>query len=304
MRRIVTFGEGMIEISGSLGASGRIAYGGDVLNVTVALARLGLAPAFLTALGRDGWSDELLALWAGEGIDNSLIARHPERIPGLYGIHLDAEGERSFTYWRDRSAARALLDLPEAGALLARAGEADLLFLSGITLSLYDDAGRARIAALAAAVRARGGDVAFDGNYRPRGWANPAAARAAYAALAPHVSIALPTREDEAAVFGDSTPQAIAARWHAAGAREVVVKLGAEGAHVSAASEAWTVPTEAIRPIDTSGAGDAFDAAYLAARLRGADPLAAARAGHRLAGLTILHPGAIPPRAAVIGVPS
>lgn len=297
--RIVTVGEGMIEIAGGLGPEGRIATAGDVLNVTVALARLGHRPALLTALGRDAWSDALLRAWAGEGVDVSLVARHPERVPGLYGVTLDAHGERSFTYWRSESAARDLFALPEIDALLAQAAQADLLFLSGITLSLYDDAGRARLVSLAADVRARGGHVAFDGNYRPRGWQRAEAAAAAFDAFAPHVSVALPTRDDEAAVHGEDDPYRIAERWHALGTPEVVVKLGAEGALVSHPGGSQIVPTVAQRPVDTSGAGDAFGAAYLAARLSGADPATAAARGHALAGITIRHPGAIPPRDAV-----
>lgn len=299
--KIVTFGEGMIEISGGIGAGGRVSFAGDVLNVSVGLARLGYRPAFLTALGRESWSDDLIAAWAAEGLDISLIARHPTRAPGLYGVTVDETGERTFTYWRDQSAARDLLAMPEAEALLAEAAQADLLFLSGITLSLYDEAGRAKIVALAQAVRARGGDVAFDGNYRPRGWPSAEAARAAFEALAPHISIALPTREDETAVFGDIDPHAIAARWRAAGVREVVVKMGPDGALVSTGDDLFEVPTEVVRPVDTSGAGDAFDAGYLAARLGGATPQDAARDGHRIAGITIHHPGAIPPREAITG---
>lgn len=298
--RIVTIGEGMIEIAGAIGAPGRIAYGGDALNVTIALARLGHAPALLTALGQDGWSDELAALWAAEGVDVSMVARHPVRVPGLYGIRVDAAGERSFTYWRDRSAARDLFALPQADALMARAGEADLLFLSGITLSLYDGAGLARIAAAADAVKARGGMVAFDGNYRPRGWTDARAAQKAFLDFAPHATLALPTAGDEAMLWGgDETAEEIAARWHGAGASEVVVKLGADGALVCADGGLAHVPTTPVVPVDTSGAGDAFDAGYLAARLAGLDPVAAARFGHRLAGETIRHPGAIPPRDAV-----
>jgi len=300
--KIVTFGEGMIEIAGRIGQNGPIACGGDVLNVTVALARLGLAPAFLTALGTDAWSDDLVGLWRDEGIDVSMIARHPDRVPGLYGIRVDAQGERSFTYWRDRSAARALFDMPESAALLERAADADVLFLSGITLSLYDATARARLGQVADTVRERGGIVAFDGNYRPRGWTDAGAARAAFEDFAGHVTLALPTAGDEAMLYGDETPDVIARRWHGAGAGEVAVKLGADGALVSTGAATTRVPTVAIAPIDTSGAGDAFDAGYLAARLAGQPPMEAARLGHRLAGETIRHPGAIPPRAAVADI--
>ncbi len=298
--RIVAIGEGMIELAGGLGAAARIGHGGDVLNVAIALSRLGYPPAFLTALGRDPWSEELAGLWHGEGLDTSLIARHPDRVPGLYGITLDAAGERSFTYWRDRSAARDLFALPEADALMAHAAAADLLFLSGITLSLFDDAGRERLGEAAAAVRARGGIVAFDGNYRPRGWPDAATARTAYARFASHVTLALPTAEDEAAMHGAPlSPDAIAQRWHDSGAEDVVVKLGAAGACVSTAGGVTLVPTDVIAPVDTSGAGDAFDAGYLAGRLAGLSAIHAVRLGHRVAGRTIAHRGAIPPRDAI-----
>jgi 2-dehydro-3-deoxygluconokinase len=302
-RKIVTFGEGMIEISGHIGATGTITYGGDVLNMTVALARLGHKPAFMTALGSDAWSEELFDRWNAEGVDCSLIARHPSRVPGLYAIRVDDRGERSFTYWRDRSAVRDFFALPGHEAMFEQAADADLLFLSGITLSLFDGVDRGRIADLADRVRARGGIVAFDGNFRPRGWESARVAEAAFRDFAAHVTIALPTAEDEALIHDrHEEPEAIADRWHEQGVGEVIVKLGADGAFVSAEGVRERVPTTAVAPIDTSGAGDAFDAGYLAARLAGRDPAAAARFGHRLAGETVRHKGAIPARQAVIHV--
>lgn len=298
--RIVAFGEGMIEIAGRIGAASVIGYGGDVLNVAVGLARLGFAPTFLTALGVDPWSDELAAAWSNEGIDLSLTARHPTRAPGLYGVRTDAGGERRFTYWRDASAARAFFALPQCEALIAQASEADLLILSGITLSLYGPAERERIAGLARRVRARGGSVAFDPNYRPAGWESPRAAAEAFAAFAPEVDVALPTAVDEALLHGTGeTVETVLSRWRDTGAREVAVKLGQEGAVVWSASGVDHVPAEAVTPVDTTGAGDAFDAGYLAARLAGRPPSEAARFGAQLASETIRHPGAIPPRDAV-----
>lgn len=298
--RIVAFGEGMIEIAGRIGAASNIGYGGDVLNVSVAMARLGLAPAFLTTLGVDPWSDELATAWGAEGIDLSLVARHPTRAPGLYGVRTDARGERSFTYWRESSAARAFFELRESAALIAHAADADLLFLSGITLSLFGPAERRRIAELAEQVRARGGSVAFDPNYRPAGWESPDAAAEAFAAFAPMVDIVLPTADDERLLHGDNqTAESVLARWRGAGAREVAVKLGREGALVWSASGANHVPAEEVAPVDTTGAGDAFDAGYLSARLAARAPVEAARFGVGLASETIRHPGAIPPRSAV-----
>lgn len=291
----------MIELSGGFGGTSNISFGGDTLNTAIGLARLGCQVGFCSALGADPWSEQLIASWQAEGLDCSYVIRHPARLPGLYGIHLDSFGERSFFYWRDNSAARDLFAIDGIEQVLARVGATDCLYISGITLSLYDRAGRQRLFDLAMEVRAHGGVVAFDGNYRARGWASAAAACAAIEAFAPAVSIALPTLQDECLLYGaHQSSLLVAERWHDAGVSEVVVKQGELGALVSLASgDQHTVPTRPVSTVvDSSGAGDAFNAGYLAARLGGASASSAAQLGNQLAGLTICHPGAIPPAAA------
>jgi 2-dehydro-3-deoxygluconokinase len=294
----------MIELSRVAASGGwRMGFAGDTANVAIYAARAGVDVAYLSALGGDPYSTEMRDFLTGEGVDCSLTLTHPARVPGLYAIRTDPHGERSFTYWRDQSAARDFFVLPAAADALAEAAQARMLYLSGITLSLFDAAGREQVAALAGAVRASGGEVVFDGNYRPRGWADAATARAAFAKLAPHCSIILPTFEDEAALYGDADPQASIARWRAAGARLVAVKLGEEGALLSqgeAAPQLIGCPARKA-PRDTTGAGDSFNAAFLTALLAGAGPEAAVIAGHRLAGEVVMHPGAIIPAEAMPG---
>lgn len=289
----------MLELSGGIGRPARLAFGGDTLNTAVYLARLGFEPAYLTALGDDPYSDELLERWRAEGVRTDLVARCAGRLPGLYAIRTDERGERRFFYWRSASAARALLSLPVCDGLLAAAAGADLLYLSGITLSLFEPRERVRLHALAERVRARGGDVAFDPNFRPACWPSLGDARDAVEALAPLVSLALPTLQDEAALWGDATPEAAAARWRRWGAREVAVKLGAEGAYIVAEAACARVPAAAgVDVVDSTGAGDAFNAGYLAMRLRDAPAAEAARFAHDLAAVVVRHPGAIVPREA------
>jgi 2-dehydro-3-deoxygluconokinase len=275
----------------------RMGFAGDTANVAIYAARAGAEVAYLSAVGTDPYSHEMRDFLTGAGVDCGLVLTHPARAPGLYAIRTDAHGERSFTYWREQSAARDLFALPGAAEALARAEQAQMLYLSGITLSLFDEGGRAQVAALASAIRARGGEVVFDGNYRPRGWPDAAAARAAFADLAPHCGIVLPTFEDEAALYGDADPRDTVARWQAAGARLVVVKLGEEGALLAEVGTApRLIPCPARKaPRDTTGAGDSFNAAFLAALLVGAAPETAVLAGHRLAGEVVMHPGAIIP---------
>ena len=293
-QRVVCFGECMLELSRQADGAARLAFGGDTLNTALYMARLGDDVAYATALGTDPWSAELTEAWAREGVDTALVLTDPERVPGLYAIRTDDQGERTFTYWRDRSAARNYFNLEAVEASLSAMAGADLLYLSGITLSLFDEAGRARIAEVARAVRERGGKVAFDPNYRPRNWAGGAdEARSAIGELMPLVDWALPTFEDEQMLWGDGSAEDTARRWREAGATLVVAKQGPDGALVSDGSGARLVGTRAVRPVDTTGAGDSFNAGCLHALLAGASADDAVRAGHRLAGIVVQHRGAI-----------
>jgi 2-dehydro-3-deoxygluconokinase len=291
--RAVFIGEGMLELSQN-GDAWRLGYGGDTLNTAIHLARAGISTAYLTALGADPFSERLKIAWADEGLDTTMVLTDPARSAGLYAIATDPQGERSFAYWRSDSAARRLFDCEGIGALLEQAVTADLLAFSLISLAILPPEGRERLLLLARQARARGAIIAFDGNYRPRLWESPAEARAARDAAIACATIGLPTLEDEAALGGSADAAAVAAHWQGLGCAETVVKLGALGCQLPDGT--IRAPPETLAPVDTSGAGDAFNAGYLAARLHGASCDEAAREGHRLAGWTIMRRGAIPPR--------
>jgi 2-dehydro-3-deoxygluconokinase len=132
--------------------------------------------------------------------------------------------------------------------------------------------------------------VAFDTNYRPALWPDAAAARAVFSEFLPVISLALPTFEDEQSVCGDAAPEATARRYAAAGVPEVAVKRGARGCIVLAGGALADVPVPSlVNAVDTTAAGDGFNAGYLAARLTGASPEQAARAGHELAGAVVQY---------------
>ena len=292
MARIVLAGEAMLELSRD-GSGWRLGFGGDTLNTAIHLARAGCDVAYLTAIGSDPLSADLKTRWRGEGLDTALVLDHPARATGLYAIATDGAGERSFTYWRDSSAAREMFALPAmAGAANAAAG-ADLFAFSLISLAVLPDAGREALLALAARVRDGGGRVAFDGNYRPRLWADAGEARAWRDRAVALADIGLPTLEDEV-LLGAADAAGVARHWQALGCAECVVKLGAAGCRLPDGT--IIAPPAVLAPVDTSGAGDAFDAGYLDARLNASPPEVAALCGHALAGWTIMRPGAIPAR--------
>jgi 2-dehydro-3-deoxygluconokinase len=301
--RVAAIGECMIELRQLGETSLELAFGGDTFNTAAYLARLAdgrLAVDYVTALGDDPYSAAMRAAFEREAVGTSLVLTLPGRLPGLYAIRVDAHGERSFFYWRREAAARAMLD-GEAGARLAATLPGyDWLYFSGITLSILEPPARERLFEILAEVRRRGGKVAFDTNYRPRGWPDIAVARATMTRALQSADLALPTFPDEQALFGDSDPPATLRRIAAHGVAEIVVKNGGEPMHLRAgeATHRLDVPPVA-KVVDTTAAGDAFNAGYLAARIRGLAPIEAARAGARIAGVVIGHRGAVIAREAM-----
>jgi 2-dehydro-3-deoxygluconokinase len=294
MTRVASIGECMIELSQAGNGLLQRSWGGDTLNTAVYLARLGVAVDYITALGDDPLSDEMVAAWTAEGVGTGRVMRMPGRLPGLYIITTDAAGQRRFDYWRDSAPARLLFDLPETGEIVAALDGYGLVYVSGISLSLYGEAGRRRLIAALDATRARGGRVAFDTNFRARLWPDRALARAAYRTALARADIVLASTEDLDQLLGSDGPAELPA------ADEVVLKLAEPAVRIFHRGAVLTVPAPPVRDVvDTTAAGDSFAAAYLAARLAGADPETAARCGHSLAGAVVQHRGAIIPRSAM-----
>ena len=295
----VCVGEVLIELA--RGSDGRfsLSCGGDTFNTAVYLARAGIEAAFASALGDDSYSDSIMALAAAEGISGKLVLRVPGRLPGLALIENGPAGERSFRYWREGAPARDLFELPDWMRVAESLMAARLIYFSGITLSLYSNNGIGRFLALLETARLQGTKVAFDGNFRPRGWKGDLArTRTVFIETLKRVDIALPTFDDEAVLWGDPSPEATVARLQAFGIGEIVVKNGPNSALVATAGAQEFVPVpEVMVPVDTMAAGDGFNAGYLAARLAGSEPAPSASAAHRLAGDVIRHHGAFVPRA-------
>jgi len=297
---VICVGEVMIELSrGNEGRYGQ-AFGGDTFNTAVYLARAGVPAAYATAMGDDPYSDSLVALASAEGVNTDLIMRVPGRNPGLYMIETDPKGERKFYYWRDSSPARDLFELPGWAAIAETLLTARMVYFSGITLSLYSNTGVGRFLAALEIARKQGVTIAFDGNFRPRGWKGDVGrTRTIFTEALKRVDIALPTFEDEAMLWGDTNPEATVERLQAFGIGEIVVKNGASNALCADKNGRELVPVpEVVEPVDTTAAGDSFNAAYLAARLSGQPPVTSAALAHGLAAQVIRHRGAIMPRAA------
>jgi len=297
--RIVCVGEATIELArGSDGRFG-IGCGGDTLNAAIYLARAGADVGFATALGTDPFSDAVMALVTTENVAGDLVLRLAARLPGLCVIDKDAAGERRVYHWTETAPVRELFELDGWERIAEGLLAARMVYFSGITLSQFSNVGIGRFLAVLEVARKNGVTVAFDCNFRPNGWKGDLPrARTVMIETLKRVDLALPTFDDEAVLWGDPSPESTVARLQAFGIGEIVIKNGPNSALVAAAGGHEFVPVpEVMVPVDTTAAGDSFNAGYLAARLAGIEPVPAASAAHRLAGDVIRHPGAFVPRA-------
>jgi len=298
MTTVVLVGEPMVELDEA--ASRQIArrFGGDTFNTAVHLAVEAptLSVQYVSAVGDDPFSTELITFGTAHGIDMSPVSVERGGVIGLYLIVTDPAGERSFTYWRGDSPARRMFSAPDP-VRLPPAGEIDVLMFSGITLAILDDHGREFLTAAASGVRQAGGIVAYDPNHRPRLWSAPVAGEW-LRRVASTGAMVLASAEDGLVLGAGSRSVSGAAAFAAylrdAGAREVAVTAAAGSCVLSWGDRSAEVAAEPVDVVvDSTGAGDAFNAGYLGARLAGSDAVEAARRGHRRAALVVGHRGAI-----------
>ncbi len=298
MRQFAAIGEAMIELCHQQDRTLGMSFAGDSLNTSVYLARLFQAAQvqinYITLLGTDPYSAMMLADWQREGIHTEHIHQLTHKLPGLYLIRTDETGERSFYFYRSQSAARELFSAEHAAKIEATLLRMDYLYLSNITLAILEKEKYQRLLALLKQAKAKGAMIIFDTNYRPSLWPNVSAAQQATQEIMSLVDISLVTFDDEKKLFADNSPEQTAQRLHQFGAKEVVVKCGPEPCLVSFEGERQWVPGQVVeKVIDTTSAGDAFNAGYLAARWQNYSPIEAARYGHLLASRVIQYPGAI-----------
>lgn len=301
IKQIGVIGEAMLELSHQTPTSLSLSFAGDTLNFAVYLRRLLQNQAFdvhyVTALGQDVYSDQMLLDWQTEGLKTDLIRRLENKLPGLYLIRTDNKGERTFYFYRSNSAARDLFKGNNLTDLSQKLTGMNYLYFSGISLAILDEASREYLMDILQKAKQLGAQIIFDTNYRPSLWANSDSARKVIQPFLKYVDIALPTFMDDQLVFGDATPEASVQRLLENGVTEVVVKCGAESALVATLNQQQKVPSCLVdKIIDTTAAGDSFNSAYLAARLLGFDPVRACLQGHELAAKVITQPGAIIPR--------
>ncbi|WP_340617896.1 sugar kinase [Xenorhabdus entomophaga] len=309
MRKITLIGECMIELNGIPFGAMTQSYGGDVLNSAVYLARAGgdtIDVHFVTVMGTDPLSEGMISRWRQEGINTSLVLRDNAHQPGLYLIQLDEKGERTFLYWRNNSAARYLLQHSDYPILRQKLQNMDVLCLSGISLAILPEHDRQLLLIDLKQLSSEGKVIFFDSNYRPALWENETQARECYQQMYAITDIALVTDDDEASLWGDTSIEESFNRLQRMGVKQAIIKAGERGCFyrdLSGCNATQHIKTQPVTSVvDTTSAGDAFNAGFIAGLLNGKSVHDSALMGHQLAGVVIQHKGAIVPQTVTQGV--
>lgn len=300
MKKIAFIGECMIELNGKPFGEMWQSYGGDTLNSATYLSRISLPNDiqvhYVSALGTDNLSSQMRTHWQADRIHTNWVLKDETHQPGLYLIQLDEQGERTFLYWRNQSAAHYMVQHPDFHQVLTELQQVDMIYLSGISLAILSKNDRSFLIEQLISLTKLGVEIAFDSNFRPKLWDSLKEAQDCYLQLLPHVSLALVTFDDEQLLWGDENEQATRTRLHQIGIPTVIVKCGQNGACFSDSQShqyGQVIPEPIQNVVDTTSAGDSFNAGFLNGYLRDKPLNICCYQGNRVAGIVIQHKGAI-----------
>jgi 2-dehydro-3-deoxygluconokinase len=289
---ILSLGEAMVEFNQTGEGGGRLylqGFGGDTSNFAIAAARQGARVGYISALGDDPYGALLRQLWLEEDVDQSSVVTDAVAFTAIYFVTHGEQGHQ-FSFFRSGSAASRMTP---AGLPRQRIEAARVLHLSGISLAISPSACDTCFAAIDCA-RAAGVQVSFDTNLRLKLWPVQRA-RAVMNDVIAQSDICLPSYDDVVAISGLTDPDALVDHCLRLGAKTVALKLGEDGAIVASANERHRIPPAPCRPVDATGAGDAFGGAFVARLIAGDGLSEAGRYAATVAALSTEGYGAVAP---------
>ena len=267
--KILSIGECMAEFSPDekLGKF-NLGFAGDTFNTAwyIANNHADVNSAYFSKVGDDELSDQMLKFMSDNQVDTRYIETVAGSTIGLYLISL-VNGERTFSYWRNKSAATFLgQNVDDVGNAMKKQ---DMIYFSGITLAILDQNSRENLFSCLKSARRAGKKIAFDPNLRPKLWNDKKEMCDVIMAGANLSDIILPSFEDEATWFSDADPMSTLARYQNVGAETVVVKNAGDPVSFWSQHGTGTYLVESVEKIiDSTAAGDSFNAEILVGLLR------------------------------------
>lgn len=303
MKSIYFFGECMVELmanssvqpANKFSQSMTQSFAGDVFNTAVYLKRTfgDFDVNLVTAVGKDSFSDTMLKYFSDEKINTDYVFQSSARLPGLYSIQLDKHGERSFSYWRENSAAKEVMEYIDQ-TFINNVSANDVVFFSGISLAVIFPNDRPKFWALIQTLKEAGTTVVFDPNYRARMWDSPEQAKEQFEMAYNLADVMLPGVDDFEQLYGLTTSEEVYEFCKPYQFEELVIKNGEQGIYCFSEGQSYhfdITPVENV--VDTTSAGDSFNGVYLGARAHNYNVSHSVDMASKAAGFVIQHKGAI-----------
>ncbi len=297
MANIVVMGECMVEFSPTSQGYYKNGFAGDVYNTAVYVKRL-LADkadvAILTAVGNDNLSTRMINAFEDEKINTVLIQQIADKVPGAYLIDISSTGERSFSYWRDNSAAKSTMSVLDKKLQEQIVSNTDVFYFSGISLAILNNSDRELLWQMLLALKSAGKQIVFDSNYREKLWLCKSEAVEEFEKAFAMSDVVFAGMEDLDLLLGFKQTEEISSYLASFSIDELIIKNGEVNLLCISSQQCQWVDIVAVDDVvDTTAAGDSFNAGYLSARDNGLSVLDAAKFACRIAGFVIQQRGAI-----------
>ncbi len=288
---ILGIGEALIEYSEQSNGIYRQSFAGDVLNTLYYASRLGCRVSFFSQFGQDSFTNDLLAFLDRNKIDRQRCIRSTDKNNGLYIIRNTKDGEPSFTFFRENSAARETFVSNEIGDIKQFVQDAKVLMISAIGLAVFYN-----IESLIELLKFKpsGQRIYFDANVRESLWKDKERLRQWLVELAPIVDVLSISVSDDEKLFSKRPPAEILEYYVSLGYQTVILRNGADDVLLYANNSIDIIPIEKVNSvIDATGAGDAFNAGYICSMLKQYSPRESVVNGNRAARQVLSHHGGI-----------
>jgi len=242
--------------------------GGVGANCALAIAPWGLKVRLLGCVGRDHFGDLLLDTLRKTGVEVGSVQRSSRSLTGLLYINVTPDGQRTFFGSRGANQFMDPSQVPASSLLSSSAAHL-------VGYSFLNPGPEKTARQILRQFHSRGKWVSFDVGMEPCKRIPKKILR-----LLPQVDLLFVSSEEAALLTGQSNEGKSFLQFQRAGAKEIVMKLGKRGCLISDGGILREIPSFGVRAVDSTGAGDAFTAAFLQARMRGWSTLEAALAAN------------------------
>ncbi len=291
---ILSLGECMVEFSPVKNHQWQIGFAGDAYNTLVYASRLGMRCGFITCIGKDTFHKSLLNAIEEEKIYPVCTRTLADRQNGIYFIQTGINGERQFQYYRAQSAATQIFKEIPVDEIIREALRSRIFYFTAVSVAIAEE--REKLGDILKKIKGKT-VVAFDANYRASLWSSERVYRRVIGAILPFVDIILPSEADERILHPECNAQQLFPIYEKSGTL-CCMKSGGIGASLIVAGVLQNIPAVKRKAIDTTAAGDAFNAGFLTGVVKKYSAMQSAKLGNAAAGIVIRHRGAIVDREA------